>query len=99
MSRDRLAWRRGGLCNPVSPCSPDPARPWRVLAEEVTVLEGQDALLPCLLTNPALEAGVSLVRVRGRSVLRQTRYSFSPWYGFTIHKAKFIECKESQATE
>uniref|UniRef100_A0A8C9KDH1 Macrophage colony-stimulating factor 1 receptor n=1 Tax=Panthera tigris altaica TaxID=74533 RepID=A0A8C9KDH1_PANTA len=69
----------------------DPARPWKVLAQEVTVLEGQDALLPCLLTDPALEAGVSLVRVRGRPVLRQTNYSFSPWHGFTIHKAKFIE--------
>ena len=55
------------------------------------MLEGQDALLPCLLTDPALEAGVSLVRVRGRPVLRQTNYSFSPWHGFTIHKAKFIE--------
>lgn len=54
-------------------------------------MEGQDALLPCLLTDPALEAGVSLMRVRGRPVLRQTNYSFSPWYGFTIHKAQFME--------
>lgn len=69
----------------------DPVRPWKVLAEEVTVMEGQDALLPCLLTDPELEAGVSLMRVRGRPVLRQTNYSFSPWYGFTIHKAQFME--------
>lgn len=62
-----------------------------MLAEEVTVSEGEDALLPCLLTDPALEAGVSLVRERNRAVLRQTSYSFSPQHGFTIHKAKFIE--------
>lgn len=69
----------------------DPVRPWNVLTQEVTVFEGQDALLPCLLTDPALEAGVSLKRIRGRPVMRQTNYSFSAWYGFTIHKAKFIE--------
>lgn len=55
------------------------------------MFEGQDALLPCLLTDPALEAGVSLVRERNRPVLRQTNYSFSPRHGFTIHKAKFVE--------
>lgn len=60
------------------------------------MLEGQDALLPCLLTDPALEAGVSLRRLRGRPVLRQTNYSFSPWRGFTIHKAKFIESHSYQ---
>ncbi|MBZ3882800.1 Macrophage colony-stimulating factor 1 receptor [Sciurus carolinensis] len=69
----------------------DPVRPWNLLAEEVTVSEGQDALLPCLLTDPTLKAGVSLMRVRGRPVSRQTNYSFSPWYGFTIHKARFID--------
>ncbi|KAF7473499.1 macrophage colony-stimulating factor 1 receptor [Marmota monax] len=74
----------------------DPVRPWNLLAEYVTVFEGQDALLPCLLTDPSLKAGVSLMRVRGRSVLPQTNYSFSPWYGFTIHKAKFIEGRDYQ---
>ncbi|KAM5169410.1 macrophage colony-stimulating factor 1 receptor [Callospermophilus lateralis] len=74
----------------------DPVRPWNLLADEVTVFEGQDALLPCLLTDPSLKAGVSLMRVRGRSVLPQTNYSFSPWYGFTIHKAKFIEGRDYQ---
>lgn len=62
------------------------------------MLEGQDALLPCLLTDPALEAGVSLMRVRGRPVLRQTSYSFSLWHGFTIHKAKFIESQDYQCS-
>ncbi|XP_006204512.2 macrophage colony-stimulating factor 1 receptor [Vicugna pacos] len=76
----------------------DPVRPWKILAQEVTVLEGQDALLPCLLTDPELEASVSLVRVRGRPVLRQTNYSFSPWNGFTIHKAKFIESQDYQCS-
>uniref|UniRef100_A0A8C3VXM0 Platelet-derived growth factor receptor-like protein n=1 Tax=Catagonus wagneri TaxID=51154 RepID=A0A8C3VXM0_9CETA len=72
----------------------DHHRPWRVLAQEVTVLEGQDARLPCLLTDPALAGGVSLTRLRGRPVLRQTNYSFSLWHGFTIHKAKFIESQD-----
>lgn len=76
----------------------DPARPWNLLSEEVTVLEGQDALLPCLLTDPELEAGVSLMRVRNRPVLRQTNYSFSPWHGFTIHKAKFLESTDYQCS-
>lgn len=98
MSRDRLAWWREGSCNPESSCPPDPARPWNVLAEEVTVFEGQDALLPCLLTDPALEAGVLLTRVRNRPVLRQTNYSFSPWHGFTIHKAKYIESQDYQCS-
>ncbi|XP_036097989.1 macrophage colony-stimulating factor 1 receptor [Molossus molossus] len=74
----------------------DPARPWNLLAQEVTVFEGQDALLPCLLTDPALELGVSLMRVRNRPVLRQTNYSFSPRLGFTIHKAKYIENHDYQ---
>uniref|UniRef100_F7FU59 Platelet-derived growth factor receptor-like protein n=1 Tax=Callithrix jacchus TaxID=9483 RepID=F7FU59_CALJA len=69
----------------------DPARAWNVLAQEVVVFEDQDALLPCLLTDPALEAGVSLVRSRGRPLMRNTNYSFSPWHGFTIHRAKFIQ--------
>lgn len=62
------------------------------------MLEGEDALLPCLLTDPALEAGVSLVRVRGRPVLRQTNYSFSLWHGFTVHRAKFIESQDYQCS-
>uniref|UniRef100_A0A8C5LF77 Macrophage colony-stimulating factor 1 receptor n=2 Tax=Jaculus jaculus TaxID=51337 RepID=A0A8C5LF77_JACJA len=69
----------------------DPRHPWNVLAQEVTVFEGQDALLPCLLTDPTIQADVSLVRLRGRPVLRQTNYSFSLWNGFTIHKVKFID--------
>ncbi|KAI5259610.1 macrophage colony-stimulating factor 1 receptor [Manis pentadactyla] len=76
----------------------DPDRPWKVLTQEVMVLEGEDALLPCLLTDPALEAGVSLVRVRGRPVLRQTNYSFSLWHGFTVHRAKFIESQDYQCS-
>lgn len=77
---------------------PDPRRPWNLLAQEVTVFEGQDALLPCLLTDPELKASVSLMRVRGRPVLRQTNYSFSPWYGFTIHKAQVLESQDYQCS-
>ncbi|XP_003477396.1 macrophage colony-stimulating factor 1 receptor [Cavia porcellus] len=76
----------------------DPRRPWNLLAQEVTVFEGQDALLPCLLTDPELKASVSLMRVRGRPVLRQTNYSFSPWYGFTIHKAQVLESQDYQCS-
>ncbi|PNI71915.1 CSF1R isoform 4, partial [Pan troglodytes] len=76
----------------------DPARPWNVLAQEVVVFEDQDALLPCLLTDPVLEAGVSLVRVRGRPLMRHTNYSFSPWHGFTIHRAKFIQSQDYQCS-
>lgn len=76
----------------------DPARPWNLLAQEVKVFEGQDALLPCLLTDPALEAGVMLMRDRNRQVLRQTNYSFSPRHGFTIHKAKFVESQNYQCS-
>ncbi|XP_004453792.2 macrophage colony-stimulating factor 1 receptor [Dasypus novemcinctus] len=76
----------------------DPARPWHVLAQKVVVFEGQDALLPCLLTDPALEAGVSLLRVRGRPVPRHTNYSFSPWHGFTIHKAKYLQSHDYQCS-
>lgn len=76
----------------------DPARPWKLLAEEVTVWEGEDALLPCLLTDPALEAGVSLMRVRNRRVLHQTNYTFSPRHGFTIHNAKYVESQDYQCS-
>lgn len=55
------------------------------------MLEGQEAVLPCLLTDPALKGSVSLVRVRGRSVARHTNYSFSLWHGFIIHKAKYLD--------
>lgn len=96
MSRGHLAWEREGSYNPVSPWTSDPARPWNLLAEEVTVSEGQDALLPCLLTDPALEPGVSLQRVRKRPVLNKTKYSFSPRHGFTIHRAKYIESQDYQ---
>lgn len=53
--------------------------------------EGQEAVLPCLITDPALKDSVSLVREWGRSVSRKTVYSFSPWQGFIIHKAKVID--------
>ncbi|KAM4875401.1 macrophage colony-stimulating factor 1 receptor [Thomomys bottae] len=69
----------------------DPLRPWNLLAEEVTVFEGQDAVLPCLLTDPTLLTHVSLMRERGRPVGRYTHYSFSPLHGFTIHQAKYID--------
>lgn len=69
----------------------DPVRPWNLLAQEVTVLEGQEAVLPCLITDPTLKASVSLVRVRGKPVSRKTIYSFSPWQGFIIHKAKLLD--------
>ncbi|XP_048187423.1 macrophage colony-stimulating factor 1 receptor [Perognathus longimembris pacificus] len=69
----------------------DPARPWKLLAETVTVLEGQDATLPCLLTDPALSPHASLVRARGRPVGRHTVSSFSPARGFTIHQAKYLD--------
>ncbi|XP_006863937.1 PREDICTED: macrophage colony-stimulating factor 1 receptor [Chrysochloris asiatica] len=74
----------------------DPLRPWKILAEEVTVFEGQDALLPCLLTNPALEGNVSLVRSRNRPMWSKTKYSFSSWSGFTIHKVRYIESRTYQ---
>ncbi|XP_040828591.1 macrophage colony-stimulating factor 1 receptor isoform X2 [Ochotona curzoniae] len=74
----------------------DPVRPWNVLVHEVAVDEGQDALLPCLLTDPALAADVSLMRLHNRPVRRQTNYSFSPWYGFTIHKAEFLDSRDYQ---
>lgn len=90
-------WGEGAVAI-LPPCSPDPARPWNVLAEKVTVFVGEDALLPCLLTDPELESRVSLVRVRNRSVLRQTNYSFSPRHGFTIHKAKFTESQDYQCS-
>ncbi|KAG8504482.1 Macrophage colony-stimulating factor 1 receptor [Galemys pyrenaicus] len=74
----------------------DPLRPWRLLAQEVMAWEGQDVLLPCLLTDPALAGGVQLVRTRGRRVHRQTNYSFSPRDGFTIHKVKFLDNQDYQ---
>lgn len=76
----------------------DPLRPWRLLAEEVTVEEGQDAVLPCLLTDPSLEAGVLLIKTRGhtRKALAKNNYSFSPLSGFTIHNVKFIETQTYQ---
>ncbi|XP_060036936.1 macrophage colony-stimulating factor 1 receptor isoform X2 [Erinaceus europaeus] len=74
----------------------DPRRPWSLLAEEVTVLEGQDALLPCLLTDPALAGSTQLVRERGRSVRHGTNYTFSPWHGFTIHKTKYLDTSTYQ---
>ncbi|XP_003404645.2 macrophage colony-stimulating factor 1 receptor isoform X1 [Loxodonta africana] len=76
----------------------DPLRPWNILAEEVTVFEGQDTLLPCLLTNPELEADVSLMRARGRPVRHDTDYSFSRWRGFTIHKAKYLDSSVYQCS-
>ncbi|XP_066199528.1 macrophage colony-stimulating factor 1 receptor [Saccopteryx leptura] len=76
----------------------DPARPWNLLAQEVTVFEGENALLPCLLTDPALAAGVSLMRVRNRNVLPKTIYTFSAQQGFTIHQAKYIESQDYQCS-
>lgn len=55
------------------------------------MVEGQEAVLPCLITDPSLKDRVSLVREWGRPVSRKTNYSFSPWQGFTIHKAKVID--------
>ncbi|XP_006893761.1 PREDICTED: macrophage colony-stimulating factor 1 receptor isoform X2 [Elephantulus edwardii] len=76
----------------------DPLRPWKILAQRVTVFEGQDALLPCMLTDPELEASVQLMRVRGRPVRPGTSYSFSRWHGFTIHKAKYLDSRDYQCS-
>ncbi|XP_042637281.1 macrophage colony-stimulating factor 1 receptor [Orycteropus afer afer] len=76
----------------------DPFHPWNVLVKEVTVFENQDALLPCMLTNPELEAGVSLVRERNRPIRHNTNYSFSRWHGFTIHKAIYLESSVYQCS-
>nr|BAE42517.1 unnamed protein product [Mus musculus]BAE43398.1 unnamed protein product [Mus musculus] len=69
----------------------DPAHSWNLLAQEVTVVEGQEAVLPCLITDPALKDSVSLMREGGRQVLRKTVYFFSPWRGFIIRKAKVLD--------
>lgn len=69
----------------------DPAQSWNLLAQEVTVVEGQEAVLPCLITDPALKDSVSLMREWGRQVSRKTVYSFSPWRGFIIRKAKVLD--------
>lgn len=55
------------------------------------MVEGQEAVLPCLITDPALKDNVSLTRPWGRQVSRKTVYSFSPWQGFIIHKAKVLD--------
>lgn len=67
------------------------------------MFEGQEAVLPCLITDPALKDSVSLVREWGRPVLRKTVYSFLPWRGFIIHKAKVLDshtymCKAREST-
>ncbi|CAO2594215.1 Macrophage colony-stimulating factor 1 receptor [Lemmus lemmus] len=74
----------------------DPVRPWNLLAEKVTAIEGQEAVLPCLITDPALQSRVSLVRAGGKPVPRRITYSFSPWQGFIIHKVKFIDSYDYQ---
>ncbi|KAH0512912.1 Macrophage colony-stimulating factor 1 receptor [Microtus ochrogaster] len=74
----------------------DPVRPWNSLAQKVTAIEGQEAVLPCLITDPALQSHVSLVRARGKPVSRRTTYSFSPWQGFIIHKVKFLDSGDYQ---
>ncbi|XP_059102196.1 macrophage colony-stimulating factor 1 receptor [Peromyscus eremicus] len=74
----------------------DPLRPWNLLAEKVTVFEGQEAVLPCLITDPKLESSVSLVRAGGKPVQRGMTYSFSPQRGFIIHKVKFIHSHDYQ---
>ncbi|XP_035314189.1 macrophage colony-stimulating factor 1 receptor [Cricetulus griseus] len=74
----------------------DPVRPWNLLAEKVTVFEGQEAVLPCLITDPALQSSVSLVRVRGKMLPRRITYSFSPQQGFIIHNVKFIDSNDYQ---
>ncbi|XP_057644285.1 macrophage colony-stimulating factor 1 receptor isoform X1 [Chionomys nivalis] len=74
----------------------DPVRPWNLLAQKVTAIEGQEAVLPCLITDPALQSHVSLVRARGKPVPRRITYSFSPWRGFIIHKVKFIDSDDYQ---
>lgn len=72
----------------------DPLRPWNLLAEKVTVLEGQEAVLPCLITDPKLEPRVSLVRAGGKPV--RLAYSFSPQRGFIIRKVKFSDSRDYQ---
>lgn len=67
-----------------------------MLAQKVTAIEGQEAVLPCLITDPALRSHVSLVRAGGKLVPRRITYSFSPGQGFIIHKVKFIDSYDYQ---
>lgn len=57
------------------------------------MVEGQEAVLPCLITDPALKDSVSLVREWGKPVSHRTDYSFSLWQGFIIHKAKVLDSR------
>lgn len=58
------------------------------------MLEGQEAVLPCLITDPKLEPRVSLVRAGGKPV--RLAYSFSPQRGFIIRKVKFSDSRDYQ---
>lgn len=71
---------------------PDPARPWRVLAEEVTVLEGQGTAPLSAHRAGTGERSLPMALVRGRPIFTPNQLLPSRReYGFTIHKAKFIE--------
>ncbi|XP_038627891.1 macrophage colony-stimulating factor 1 receptor isoform X2 [Tachyglossus aculeatus] len=76
----------------------DPEHPWSIVAQTIMVTVGNDALLPCRITDPALIARVSLQRVSGKNVRRGTKLTFDPRKGVTIHKVQLLDLNSYQCT-
>ncbi|XP_077330456.1 macrophage colony-stimulating factor 1 receptor [Lithobates pipiens] len=65
----------------------DASNVWNTLATTVRVDEDEDALLPCLITDPSIHE-ISLIPLEGQ---RNKKILFDPKKGFTIHNSQLTD--------
>lgn len=68
----------------------DASNVWNTLANTVRVDEDEDALLPCLITDPSIHE-ISLIPFNGQ---RNEKTLFDPKKGFTIHNSQLTDTGE-----
>ncbi|KAH0629834.1 hypothetical protein JD844_012251 [Phrynosoma platyrhinos] len=62
----------------------DPKTPWCLTKENIEAIEGSDALLPCLITDPGFTGNITLMK--GEEQIISSRFSFSPQKGIHLHR-------------
>ncbi|XP_060621413.2 macrophage colony-stimulating factor 1 receptor isoform X1 [Anolis sagrei] len=62
----------------------DPKSPWCLAKKNFEVTEGQDALFPCLITDPGFTSNVTLMK--NEESIYSSRVSFSAQEGIRLHR-------------
>ncbi|XP_042311061.1 macrophage colony-stimulating factor 1 receptor [Sceloporus undulatus] len=67
----------------------DPKTPWCLPKENIEAIEGGDALLPCLITDPGFTGNITLMK--GEEQINSSEFSFSAQKGIRFHRVKMTQ--------